>query len=241
MPKLKPATQMQRRETILDAAETCFARTGFHRTTMQDICKTANVSPGALYVYFKSKEELIAGLCERERTTFDEKIKALQDAPDFLGALQKIAQHYFIQQSAEKRLVSVEMGVEATRNPKVAEICHKLEDNVAQAFLALFQRLKDTGRIAPELTIQEVTEVFLVMGDGLFWRRAVVPRFNAATVIPGLMFTLQALLKPVNQSRPVKPAPRSRSTKHDSPHLSASETARKAPSNPSKKKSEVSV
>jgi len=55
MPKLKPEVQTARREHILDAAETCFARAGFHRTTMHDICKEASVSPGALYVYFDSK------------------------------------------------------------------------------------------------------------------------------------------------------------------------------------------
>ena len=43
MPKLKPSTQAARREHILDAAERCFARSGFHRTTMQDICREANI------------------------------------------------------------------------------------------------------------------------------------------------------------------------------------------------------
>ena len=62
MPKLKPDTQRARREHILDAALTCFARGGFHATTMQAICREAGVSPGALYVYFDSKEALIAGL-----------------------------------------------------------------------------------------------------------------------------------------------------------------------------------
>ena len=75
MPKLKPETQVARRERILDAAQLCFARAGFHRTTMQDICKEADVSPGALYVYFDSKEALIAGLCERDRAEFAEKLE----------------------------------------------------------------------------------------------------------------------------------------------------------------------
>ena len=37
------------RARILDAAERCFARAGFHRTTMQDICKEAKVSAGAIF------------------------------------------------------------------------------------------------------------------------------------------------------------------------------------------------
>src|SRR5687768_8758848 len=54
MPKLKPDVQRARSEHILDAAERCFVRAGFHRTSIHDICKEAAISPGALYVYFDS-------------------------------------------------------------------------------------------------------------------------------------------------------------------------------------------
>jgi TetR/AcrR family transcriptional regulator, repressor for uid operon len=197
VPKLKPATQRARRESILDAAETCFARSGFHRTTMQDLCKEASISPGALYLYFASKEALIAGICAREKDVFASRIQILAHAPDFLAALEKIAQHYFVETSISKRLVSVEMGVEATRNPQVAAICHDLEATVTTAFRGLFQRLADEGRIAPSLPIDDVTAVFQIMGDGLFWRRAVVPNFDAKRAIAGMMHALQDLLKPV--------------------------------------------
>ena len=68
MPKLSDIQQEERRARILDAAERCFARTGFHRTTMQDICKDAGISPGALYIWFSSKEALIAGISARHTT-----------------------------------------------------------------------------------------------------------------------------------------------------------------------------
>ena len=41
---------------------------------MHDICREAGVSPGALYVYFDSKEALIAGICERDRAEFAERL-----------------------------------------------------------------------------------------------------------------------------------------------------------------------
>ena len=65
MPKLKPETLEARRGHILDSAELCFARSGFHRCTMADICTEAGISPGALYVHFESKEALIAGEMHR--------------------------------------------------------------------------------------------------------------------------------------------------------------------------------
>ena len=95
MPKLKPATQRARREHILDAAEVCFAHSGFHRTTMQDICKEALISPGALYVYFASKEDLIAGIAERDRAEFAERFAELSAAPEFMKALSNLGEHYF--------------------------------------------------------------------------------------------------------------------------------------------------
>src|SRR4029453_15843619 len=118
MPKLKPDTQRARREHILEAAELCFARAGFHRTTMQDICKEAAISPGALYVYFDSKEALIAGICERDRAEFAEHFAALAAAPDFLAALAALGEEYFVNQPAHKRRMCVEIGLESTRNAR---------------------------------------------------------------------------------------------------------------------------
>ena len=134
MPKLKPDTQRARREHILDAALTCFARGGFHATTMQAICREAGVSPGALYVYFDSKEALIAGLCERDRAEFAERFAHLAAAPDFLEALAAIGEHYFVDESPDKQRFVVEMGIESTRNPRIADIFMSVDKYLLRQF-----------------------------------------------------------------------------------------------------------
>jgi TetR/AcrR family transcriptional repressor of uid operon len=197
MPKLKPDTQRARREHILEAAEVCFARAGFHRTTMQDICKEAGVSPGALYVYFDSKEALIAGICERERAEFAENFAALAAAPDFLGTLAALGEEYFVNQPAHKRLMCVEIGLESTRNPRVAEIFSRIDSFINESFLRLFQQLKDEGRIAPALDVPSLTRAFTVICDGMFWQRAIDPTFNPRAVIPTILQLIGALLNPV--------------------------------------------
>jgi AcrR family transcriptional regulator len=200
MPKLKPAIQQARRDHILDAAERCFARAGFHRTTMQDICREAGVSPGALYVYFDSKEALIAGICERDRAEFAERLAPLADAPDFLEALKELGEHYFVHQPAYKGLLCIEIGIESTRNPRVGEIHRGVDEFIAAGFERLFQRMKDEGRIAPDLPIPTLARVVSVLGDGLFWRRAVDPTFDGRSLVPATLQALAALLKPVTQS-----------------------------------------
>ena len=202
MPKLKPDTQRARREHILDAAEQCFARAGFHATTMQDICKEASVSPGALYVYFASKESLIAGLCERNRAEFQARFADLAEAPDLMAALSAIGEHYFVEEPQYKQLMCVEMGVESTRNAQVGQIYRSVDRYVAGSFEQLFARLKAEGRIAPHLDIPTLAKVFTVIGDGMFWRRAIDPSFDAKTVMPAIVETVGMLLNPVRMAEP---------------------------------------
>ena len=65
MPKLKPETTDARKEHILQAALTCFAREGFHRTSVDAIVEAAGLSKGSLYTYFSSKTDLYLALLEK--------------------------------------------------------------------------------------------------------------------------------------------------------------------------------
>jgi AcrR family transcriptional regulator len=199
MPRLKPDTQRLRREHIIDAAERCFARTGFHRTTMQYICKEAAVSPGALYVYFDSKEALIEGIAERDRAEFQQRFEQLATAPDLIAALEQMAGQYFVDEPAHKRLMCIEIGLEATRNARIGEIYRSVDQFVHSSFETLFQRLADEGRITPRLDIPTLANVFVTIGDGLFWRRATDPNFGAKSVLPALLAVIEGLLGPVPQ------------------------------------------
>ena len=64
MPRVDDQYLESRRREIVDAAMTCFSREGFHRTTMQDIVRETGLSAGAIYRYFKSKEDIVAAIAE---------------------------------------------------------------------------------------------------------------------------------------------------------------------------------
>ena len=196
MPKLKPETQHARRTHILDAAERCIANAGFHRTTMQDICRAAAISPGALYVYFDSKEALIAGISERDRQEFAERLEALADAPDFMQALRALGEQYFLEDAAKDHRMSIDIGLESTRNPRVGEIFRRFDRYIVDSFETLFHKLQQEGRIAPALDIPTTVKAFLVVADGMFWRRAVDPAFDAQRVMPAVLKLIETLLNP---------------------------------------------
>ncbi len=55
----------QRRAQILAAAAQVFAQRGFHGARMDDIVRQSGLSKGAVYWYFRSKEEIILSILER--------------------------------------------------------------------------------------------------------------------------------------------------------------------------------
>lgn len=206
MPKLKPDTQRARREHILDAAEICFARSGFHRCTMHDICKQAGISPGALYVYFSSKEDLIAGLAERDRGEFQNRFASLDGASDIVTALQAIGEQYFIEEPVHKRLMCVEIGLESTRNAQVGEIFRSVDVQVANSFRHLFERLERESRIAEGFDGQSVAAIVNVIGDGMMWRRAIDPQFEPEALLPTVARLIGMLLKPAEGASECAPS-----------------------------------
>ncbi len=54
----------QRYNTILRAAKILFAEKGYHQTSIEEIADAAEVSTGAVYIYFKNKEDLLIKLMQ---------------------------------------------------------------------------------------------------------------------------------------------------------------------------------
>lgn len=69
MPKVSQYQLEERRRQILEAAMTCFARKGFHETTMAEIASEAGVSDTLAYRYFAGKEQIIAEAMSAMRQT----------------------------------------------------------------------------------------------------------------------------------------------------------------------------
>ena len=82
MPRVSDDHLAARRQQIVSAALRCFARDGFHATSVRDVVRESGLSAGAVYSYFPSKEELVAAAVE---PILDQLTAALDDA---LGAAE---------------------------------------------------------------------------------------------------------------------------------------------------------
>ncbi len=59
-----PLRHQARRMVIIDAALTCFAAEGFHRTTTAAICRTAGIGSGTFFHYFPTKLSVLLGVLD---------------------------------------------------------------------------------------------------------------------------------------------------------------------------------
>lgn len=127
MPKLKPEELEARRREILDAARACFLRSGFHQTTTDDICREAAITPGGLYHYFSSKEEIITAVIKQTAQDVVRRLHELiEQQKDAQSAYREVGA-FFLQavQGPETDNVTrldLEIFSEATKNPNLEEI-----------------------------------------------------------------------------------------------------------------------
>src|SRR5262245_61614349 len=85
----------EKRLAILDGAVKVFAEKGFFSATVADVARAAGVADGTIYLYFKSKDELLLSI-------FDDRMgelcaaarEAIDTAPDAAEALRRIAGIY---------------------------------------------------------------------------------------------------------------------------------------------------
>src|SRR5918997_1407796 len=179
--------QADRRLEILDAAQRCFVRSGFHQASMQEICAEAGMSPGNLYRYFPSKEAIIAAIAERDRAEVGAELGAAQFTDNFFATFEALARHHLVERSADDFGLCTEMVAESRRNPAIARIMQDFDKDVRARLIAMLRAAAERGDIRSDVDFDGVVTMLIVIADGVWWRRAVDPAFDAEAVLPIFM------------------------------------------------------
>lgn len=181
-----------RRTRILDAAQRCFVRAGFHRTTMQDVAAEAGMSPGNLYRYFPSKDAIVAGLVERDRAMVMADFAGVDGVDDFVDTFARLGRKYFAEEPRERAILCLEIWAEATRNPAVAQMSRDFDCDMLARMTELFRHAQARGAIADTTDPAALATIISILADGLFVRRAVAPGFDPAREVGYVMAVIEA-------------------------------------------------
>jgi AcrR family transcriptional regulator len=194
MARLAEQRQSDRRDEILSAAQRCFVKSGFHQTSMQEICVEAGMSAGNLYRYFPSKEAIIAGIAERDRAEIAQDFARADLSQGLFAVLEAMAHHHFSVRSIEQVKLCTEVMSEARRHPEIARISASFDADVRKWLTVLFQAAAERGDIPKDAAIQDAVDMLMIMADGVWWRRALDPNFRAEALLPVFMSVARHLL-----------------------------------------------
>jgi AcrR family transcriptional regulator len=196
--QLQPARRAQlqtdRREEILAAAQRCFARSGFHQASMQEICAEARMSPGGLYRYFPSKEAIIAGIAERDRADVAEQFQTIDESQDFWAGMADAARYYFVERPIEEVALCAEIMAESRRNTEVARIHAGIEAEVRAGLVKVLRHAAARGEVRADLDLDATASVLMALADGFAWRRAADASFDARAAFPMILDVIRRLL-----------------------------------------------
>src|SRR5580704_6825373 len=165
MPKVSQAYLDKRRGEILDAAIVCFSREGFHRTTMADIVAESEMSPGAIYNYFDSKEEIIEAIAEGRREVELALIAEATQADTVVEALRRLRDAFFGDLKTPKerlrRRLSIQLWAEAQRNPRILRLVRGSFEGPLGMLSEIISEAQRRGEISGKVDA-EATARFLI-------------------------------------------------------------------------------
>jgi AcrR family transcriptional regulator len=181
MPKVSEAHVEARKHQIVDAAANCFARRGLHQSTMQDICREADLSPGAIYRYFSSKDEIIEAMEEQGRQHSAAIIDAItSERKDTLDVLEGLTGVFFSKlEDVRDCAVHIELWAEALSNPRIRDMVVGIDDSIRDAFATKIVREgQERGEINARLDPDAVGRVMIAFWDGLVLQKTLDPNVD---------------------------------------------------------------
>jgi len=180
MPKVDKAHVEKRRRQILEAAFQCFSKKGFHGSTMRDICRRSGLSPGAVYSYFRGKEEIVEALAAMGRDNTRKFIKQTATPTDARGALTGLVQTFvsvFDRPASRPGLrLDVRLWGEAMQNARIRELFLVGARDVIEPFAAIVRDGQSRGEINSRLDPEATARVLLAIFLGLQVQKAMDPK-----------------------------------------------------------------
>jgi TetR/AcrR family transcriptional regulator, repressor for uid operon len=162
------SSNADRPSQILEAALVCFAKRGFHQTSMHDISSEAGISVGLIYRYFENKEAVISAMADRHKKEISEVLERARQAPTLLESLEILFTAHCCEDAPQ--VVSafvVDLYAEASRNPHVADLVRDVLETAMDGVRDLISRAPEAQNAGSDLKPDELAELIFAVARGM--------------------------------------------------------------------------
>lgn len=160
----------ERRQQIQQAAMRCFARKGYHNTTMDDIVQESGLSKGAIYWYYKSKRELsYATFLDIVQGSQDELVAILEDPA--LSAQEKLRRvglstAEMLKQDPDLVSVTLDFWASTVHDEQTEALMRQVYEAYMEVLTNLVQAGIDSGEFR-SVNVRHVAAFYMAGLDGL--------------------------------------------------------------------------
>lgn len=192
MPKISDEQRQARRDQILAAAWRCFAREGIHATSMEEIIREADLSAGAVYLYYKGKDELILAAIETYMGTLRGLLLPLltKEKPhppavftrEFTAAISSHTQ----QRGIDLNVVILMCWSEAQSNSKVKKLVAGFQLKYREALGGIVRTWQEEGHLSKKSEPDDVGKALLSFFLGFIVQSALLGKIEPDTAARGI-------------------------------------------------------
>jgi AcrR family transcriptional regulator len=192
MPKVSAEHRTARREQIVMAGWKCVAREGFHKTTMADVVRESGLSAGAVYGYFRSKDDIIAAIADRAVGTVDELFDAMMARPDPPTPSEAIriltSQAVVLAElpAGDVTRVALQVWGEALRNEAIHATVAEKYTRVRGKFAELVRVMQGAGHVDQDADPELVAQVLFGLLPGFLVQRLILGDITPDSYADGL-------------------------------------------------------
>ena len=169
MPRVTAAHEQAVRQRIVDAAVQVFSEMGYQRATVQDVVRASGLSVGAVYTYFKNKEQLflVACACEVEQQKSDLRLRLAE-----LGSVTdrlRTAVDFAVDSAVEggfERSVRAHAWVVADELPELRQVLRDRRTEMVAFSRFVLQEAVVRGELPAWLDADSIAAAFVSLVDG---------------------------------------------------------------------------
>ncbi|TDC87126.1 TetR/AcrR family transcriptional regulator [Actinomadura sp. 7K507] len=201
MPRVSEEHLERRRRQIVDAARACFIRKGVHATSMQDIFAESGLSAGAVYRYFRSKNEIIEANISTVIGDIHEFFRELSRS-DPLPPLDEVAERLAVKvvdlsgENGPLRLAP-EAWALAMHDPEIATYVAANVTGLRETWTSYMARLVEAGFLPADTDVVAVGKTLFALVPGFLVQRLVLGDFSPEELRRGVRaLTRESMLTP---------------------------------------------
>lgn len=168
MPRISDVARQERKQQLIEAAWRCAGRMGYSQLTVDDVCAEAEVSKGAFYGYFSSKQDLLIALLEEDAVELDGLLDNLsQRNLSNVDRLRNFAREMCERGSDQARVqVRSDLWAAILTEPLIRERMVSAVGRRRAVLRGWIEVAVSEGEIA-EIPANAFASVLLALGDGL--------------------------------------------------------------------------